>query len=48
METEKGITQSKLKYQTFFSGLDLIGGHNGHRDHVVTNEKPKIRRYKSK
>ena len=39
-----GIMQSQLKYQTLFSGLDLIGGHGGHGDHVVTNEKSKKRR----
>ena len=38
MEIEMGITQSQLKYQTLFSGLDLIGGHGGHRD---TDEKSK-------
>ena len=41
VEIEMGITQSQLKYQTFFSGLDLIGGHGGHGDHVFKGEKSK-------
>ena len=41
MEIEMGITQSQLKYQSFFSGLDLIGGHRGHGDHVFKGEKSK-------
>ena len=47
MEIEMGITQSQLKYQTLFSGLDLIWGHGRHGNHTVTNEKSKkIRKYK--
>ena len=41
MEIEIGITQSQLKYQTLFSGLDSIGGHGGHRDHIFTDKKSK-------
>ena len=44
MEIEMGITQSQLKYNTFFSGLEFKLGVTGTREHEVTNERSKKRR----